>query len=92
MFGNVTALEGLHVTGNYRYRSMQHTCSRHAAWDPQGGWCCSGQTAPHTRMAPGPCSNFSGVICEEILDCGWKASVIRLAFTSYIIFSRIIDE
>jgi len=31
---NVTALEGLHVTGKYRDRSMTHTCSRHAAWDP----------------------------------------------------------
>ena len=31
MFGNVTALEGLHVTGKYRDRSMQHKCSRHAA-------------------------------------------------------------
>ena len=30
----MTALEGLHVTGEYRNRSMQHTCSRHAAWDP----------------------------------------------------------
>jgi len=39
MFGNVTALEGLHVTGQYRDRSMQHTWSRHAAWDP------------HTRVA-----------------------------------------
>ena len=27
MFGNLTALEGLHVTGKYRNRSMQHTCS-----------------------------------------------------------------
>ena len=34
MNGNVTALEGLHVTGKYRDGSMQHTCSRHAAWDP----------------------------------------------------------
>jgi len=34
MFGNVTALEGLHVTGKYGDRSKQHTCSRHAAWDP----------------------------------------------------------
>ena len=33
MLGNVTTLEGLHVTGKYRDRSMQHTCSRHAAWD-----------------------------------------------------------
>ena len=33
MFGNVTALEGLHVTGKYKDKSMQHTCSRHAAWD-----------------------------------------------------------
>ena len=33
MFGNVTALEGLHVTGKYRDRSMHHTCSRHAAWN-----------------------------------------------------------
>ena len=28
MFGNVTALEGLHVIGKYRNRGMQHTCSR----------------------------------------------------------------
>ena len=28
------AQEGLHVTGNYRDRTMQHTCSRHAAWEP----------------------------------------------------------
>ena len=34
MFGHVAALEGLQVTGKYRDRSMQHTCSRHAAWDP----------------------------------------------------------
>ena len=34
MFGNVTTLEGLHVTGKYRVNSMTHTCSRHAAWDP----------------------------------------------------------
>ena len=34
MFGNVTALEVLHVPGKYRDISMQHTCSRHAAWDP----------------------------------------------------------
>jgi hypothetical protein len=35
MFGNVTALEGLHVAGKYRGISMQHTCSMHAAWDPR---------------------------------------------------------
>jgi hypothetical protein len=35
MFGIVTALEGLHVTANYRDINMQHTRSRHAAWDPQ---------------------------------------------------------
>ena len=34
MFGNVTALEGLHVTRKCRVCSMQHTCSRYAAWDP----------------------------------------------------------
>ena len=34
MFGNMTALKGLHVTGKCKDRSMQHTCSRHAAWDP----------------------------------------------------------
>ena len=34
MFGNVTALEGLHVIGKYSDISMQHTCSRHAACDP----------------------------------------------------------
>ena len=27
MFGNVTALEGSHVTGKYRNKSMQHTCA-----------------------------------------------------------------
>ena len=37
MFGNVAALEGLHVTGKYRDKSMTHTCSRHAAWDPRRG-------------------------------------------------------
>ena len=31
MFGNVTALAGLHVTGKYRDRGMQHTCSRRAS-------------------------------------------------------------
>ena len=48
MFGNVTALQGLHVTGKYRDRSMQRTHSRHAAWDPhtalsadRGGFCQS---------------------------------------------------
>jgi hypothetical protein len=34
MFGNVTTLEGFHMTGNYRDRSMLHTCSRNVAWDP----------------------------------------------------------
>ena len=34
MFGNVTALEGLHVTGKHKDRSMHHTCSRHTVWDP----------------------------------------------------------
>ena len=29
--------EQLHVTGEYRDRSMQHTCSRRAAWDPYRG-------------------------------------------------------
>ena len=28
MFGNVTALEGLHVTREYRDKNMQHTCWR----------------------------------------------------------------
>ena len=37
MFGYVAALEGLHVTGKYRDKSMTHTCSRHAAWDPHIG-------------------------------------------------------
>ena len=38
MFCNETAPEGLHVTGEYMDRSMQHTCSRHAAWDPHILW------------------------------------------------------
>ena len=33
MFGKVNAHEGLHVTGECRDRSMQHTCSRNSAWD-----------------------------------------------------------
>ena len=35
MLGNVTALEGSHVTWKYRDRSIQHTCSRHLAWGPE---------------------------------------------------------
>ena len=31
MSGNVTALAGLHVTGKYRERSIEHTCSQYAA-------------------------------------------------------------
>ena len=38
MFGNVTALEGLHVKGKYRDKSPTHTYSRHAAWDPHSTW------------------------------------------------------
>ena len=38
MFGNVTALEGLHVRGKHRDRSMQHTCSRHAAGEDPHAW------------------------------------------------------
>ena len=34
LFGNVTALVGLHVTGKYKDKNMYHTCSRHAAWVP----------------------------------------------------------
>ena len=43
MFGNVTTLGGLHVTGKYRDRRMQRTCFRHAAWDPHswGLWTAS---------------------------------------------------
>ena len=37
IFGNVTAPEGFHVTGKYMDRTMQHTYSRHAAWDPHKG-------------------------------------------------------
>ena len=32
MFGNVRPC-GLDISGKYRNISMQHTCSRHAAWD-----------------------------------------------------------
>ena len=46
MFGNVTALEGLHVTGKYRDRSMQLTCSLHAAWDPQRQCVPTSETSP----------------------------------------------
>ena len=46
MFGNVTALEGLRVTGKYRNRNMQHTCSRHAAWDPHMGGVGGGEGPP----------------------------------------------
>jgi len=42
MFGNVTALEGLHVTGKYRDTSMTHKFSRHAAWDPHSLWVVEG--------------------------------------------------
>ena len=43
MFGSMTALVGLHVTGEYKDKSMQHACSRHAAWDPHRSCagCCT---------------------------------------------------
>ena len=45
MFGNVTVLAGFHVTEKYRDISMQHTCSRQAAWDSQRGAVCRECTA-----------------------------------------------
>ena len=36
MFGNLTALEGLHVTGKHTDKSMQYTSSRYAAWPLKG--------------------------------------------------------
>ena len=33
IFGNATALEGLNATEKHRHSSVQHTCSRRAAWD-----------------------------------------------------------
>ena len=44
MFGNVTALQGLHETGKYRGRSKQHTCCRHAAWDSQPSYSAASAT------------------------------------------------
>ena len=46
MVGFLSALEGLHVTWKYRDRSMQHTCSRHAAWDPHMAWYQRGRRLP----------------------------------------------
>jgi hypothetical protein len=37
MFGNVTALEGLHVTGKYRGRSMQQGSSQHSSRSQMNG-------------------------------------------------------
>ena len=52
MFGNVTALVGLHVTGKYRDESMMHTCSRLAAWVPHK--CGIARPAPlHHRPSAG---------------------------------------
>ena len=53
MFGNVIALEGLHVPGKYRDKSMQHTCSRHAAWDPHTcrPWSCI-RNLRHVPLSP----------------------------------------
>ena len=34
MFGNVTVLEGPHVTGKYRKERVMQTCDRHVAWVP----------------------------------------------------------
>ena len=42
MFGNVTALGGLHVAGKCRDRSMQHTCSMRPGiltLEGVGGFC-----------------------------------------------------
>ena len=53
MLGNVTALEGLHVTETYRDRSMQHICSRHAAWDPDKPYILNRGTIKGGRTASG---------------------------------------
>ena len=45
MFGNVTTPEGSLVTGEYRDKSMTHTCSRHAAWDSGNFGACHGTSS-----------------------------------------------
>ena len=50
MLSNVTGLERLHVPGKYMDTRMQHTCSRHAAWDPH--------SLPPELEAPGHTCEF----------------------------------
>jgi hypothetical protein len=57
MFGDVSALEGLHVTGKYRDNSMALTCSRHAAWYPhilakRGSAFLSPRRSPRSGQRP----------------------------------------
>ena len=84
MFDNVTALEGLHVTGKYRDKSMTHTCSRHAAWDPlplaapffsRVGGGRSASTLERRRWR----SNPSGKCSQERLTRGTVTSTMRRA-------------
>ena len=53
MFGKVTALEGLHVPGKYRDKSMTHTCSRHATCLTVGA-----STTPCIEASPSGPSDF----------------------------------
>ena len=52
MFGNVTALVWLHVTGKYRDTSMLHTCARHAAWDPHTTRACASRPRATGERTP----------------------------------------
>jgi hypothetical protein len=73
MFGNVTALEGLHATGKCRNRSMQHTCSRYAAWDPQR---CSGTPrTSHLISEAGSCLRFIDSCVTQFKAQGYLVSL-----------------
>ena len=60
VFGSVTALEVLHVTGKNWDRSMQHTCSKHAAWDPHIKSMLAAAVEPFWRETRGNLA-FSGL-------------------------------
>ena len=50
-FSDVTAVEELHVSGKYRDRSLQHTCSRQAAWDPHNSPSYTQELSLHDTFA-----------------------------------------
>ena len=73
MFGNGTTPEGLDVEWKYRDRSIQHTCPRHAAWDPQPPCPCN--------LNPFTYESFPQTM-NQVLVQSWTVWVINYMYST----------